>query len=330
MDALPSTDPLDRDPLCCLVGPTASGKSALALQVAERAGAEILSLDSMLVYRGMDVGTAKPGPDERLRVRHHLVDLVGPSERYDVARWLADARAALADVRSRGARAFFVGGTGFYLAALLRGLFEGPPTDLALRKRLEERRLAIGAEAFHAALALVDAHAASRLHPRDAKRVVRALEVYEQTGRTLSQWQRQWAEGPTPRAARARLAGLRVPDAELDRRIRERAREMLDRGWLQEARALREREPLGPTAAQALGYAEVLELADGRIDEAQALERIALRTRRFARRQRTWYRKFPITWLDAPATNAERVRLAERVLEIFGWDRGGLSDNPRP
>ncbi len=318
MDASPSADPLDREPLCCLIGPTASGKSALALEIAALAGAEILSLDSMLVYRGLDVGTAKPTPEERARVRHHLIDLVEPAERFDVVRWLASARLAFDEIHARGARALFVGGTGFYLAALLRGLFDGPPTDLALRARLEERRRTLGPEAFHAELERVDAPAAARLHPHDEKRVVRALEVWEQTGRPLSEWQTGWAV-PSERSRRARLVGLRLEPADLDQRIRERTRAMLAAGWREEVLRLRESGPMGPTAIQALGYAEVLEWIDGRASEEETLERIARRTRQFARRQHTWFRKLEISWLAAPRGEAERARLAGRVLEIYGW-----------
>jgi tRNA dimethylallyltransferase len=317
-------DPFDRSPLCCLVGPTAAGKSALALEVAERAGAEILSLDSMLVYRGLDVGTAKPSPAERARVRHHLIDVVEPTERYDVSRWLSDARHALADVQKRGARALFVGGTGFYLAALLRGLFDGPSVDLALRARLVERREQLGPEAFHSALRAFDPRAAERLHPHDAKRVVRAWEVWEQTGRALSDWQTEWA-APGARSQHARLVGLRLESEELERRIRERTASMLGAGWLEEALRLRERGALGPTAIQALGYAEVLEWADSRATADETLERITLRTRQFARRQQTWFRKLAIAWLAAPSSETERARLAGRVLEIYGWSNSSVT-----
>jgi tRNA dimethylallyltransferase len=309
-------DPLDRAPLCCLVGTTASGKTSLALDLAQRAGAEILSLDSMQVYRGMDVGTAKPSADELARAPHHLIDLVEPGERYDVQRWLAAARAALTDVLDRGARPLFVGGTGLYLAALLRGLFEGPPIDPVLRKRIEVHGGKIGPQALHGELAAVDPASAGRLHPNDVRRVVRALEVWEQTGRTLDDWQREWrAAEPLPRTRRARLVGLEVPIPELDRRIQARAGEMLDGGWPEEAARLRASGGLGESAVQALGYGEALALSTGELTRAEAVERVTLRTRQFARRQRTWMRKFPITWLGHDAPD----RLA-RALELFGWE----------
>jgi tRNA dimethylallyltransferase len=304
-------DPLEREPLCALVGPTACGKTALSLEACERAGAEVLSMDSMLVYRGLDIGTAKPTAAERARVPHHLLDLVEVGEVFDASRWLAAARDAVDDCLARGRRALFVGGTGFYLAALLRGLFEGPPPDPAIRGPLEQRA-AEDPGGLHGELARVDPASAARLHANDTRRVVRALEVLEQTGRTLSSWQEQWA-APAARAQRARLVGLEVPVAELDARIRTRAGVMLDQGWQEEAERARV-EGLARGAAQALGYAEVLDLADGVLSRSDALEAIALRTRQFARRQRTWYRKFAIEWL--PAAAPDRL---ERALAHWGW-----------
>lgn len=309
-DPAPAADPLDREPLRFLVGPTASGKTRFALEIAEAAGAEIVSMDSMLVYRGLDVGTAKPSAEERARVRHHLIDLVEPEERYDVQSYLRDARTVLEDVASRGARALFVGGTGFYLAAVLRGLFEGPPVDPELRARLEARVAAEGAEALHAELAAVDPASAERIHANDTKRLVRALEVQQQTGRPLSVWQEQWG-APSTRQERARIVGLRLPRPVLDERIGERCAAMFEGGWREEAVALEER--LGPGSAQALGYREVLEWARGECSREEAIERITRATRRFARRQDTWYRKFSIEWLPA-----EEARLAD-ALAVYGW-----------
>ncbi|MDP6940136.1 MAG: tRNA (adenosine(37)-N6)-dimethylallyltransferase MiaA [Planctomycetota bacterium] len=308
------TDPLDRQPLWCLVGPTASGKTALALDLCEESGAEVLSLDSMLVYRGLDIGTAKPSREEQARVPHHLMDLVCPSEPYDVQRYLGAAREALSDIQGRGARGLFVGGTGFYLAVLLRGLFEGPPADHDLRLKLEGEREAVGAEAFHQRLAQVDPEAAQRLHPNDMRRVVRAMEVLEQTGRTLTSWQDDWNAGPGPRQKKARLVGLSVERDVLEERIRARAAIMLDQGWREEAVAVREGPGFGPSAGAALGYEEVLAWDAGELTREEALERIAVRTRQFARRQRTWYQKFDITWI--PADTPDLLDRARTVLGI--------------
>jgi tRNA dimethylallyltransferase len=325
----PSSTPDDpllfaREPLCALVGVTGSGKSAFGVELALRAGAEVLSLDSMLVYRGLDIGTAKPTLAERRGVRHHLFDLVDPGERYDVSRYLGAARVALHDVQQRGPRALFVGGTALYLRALTHGLFASPPHDPQLRAELERRAVELGPLALHAELAGIDPPAAARLHPHDTKRLVRALEVWRQTGRTLSEQQREWrAEGATHGAGAVgrprRLVGIAIETAELDQRLVERTVQMLERGWAEEALAA-ETAGLGPSAVQALGYADVLEYAHGRIERAECVRRVALRTRQFARRQRTWLRKYPeILWLAAPRSESERAHAVGHALAHWGW-----------
>lgn len=298
----------------CLIGPTATGKSALALSICDRTGAEIVSLDSMQVYRGMDVGTAKASAEERARVPHHMLDLVPPSERYDVRRYLDDLRVVVDDLRARRARVLFVGGTGFYLKALLHGIFEGPPVDLALRARIEARVRERGHAHEHEVLARADPRSALRIHANDTKRLVRALEVLEQTGRPLSDWQREWGwhgQGDAP--AKVPIVGLDAPDEELDRRIEARARDMIDRDLAGEAARIRSTSGFGPTASQALGYPEALSLADGAIGREACIAAIAQRTRRFARRQRTWYRKLDdARWLPTSVT-------LERALETLPW-----------
>jgi tRNA dimethylallyltransferase len=307
-----------------LIGPTAAGKSRLALGIAARTGVELVSLDSMQVYRGMDVGTAKPSRADREQARHHMLDLVEPNERYDVRRYLEDVAPVLDDLRARGARALFVGGTGFYLKALLSGIFEGPPVDLELRARVEARVREIGSARAHGDLSSSDPLSAARIHPNDTKRLVRALEVLEQTGRPLSDWQREWGwhgteaspSGPVPP-----MIGLDAATPELDRRIARRTEEMLDAGWAEEAAHIRETTGFGPTSAQALGYREALLLHDGSLDRAQAAQSIAQATRRFARRQRTWYRKFPdVTWLACPAESdadaGSKFEAAVRALRL--------------
>ena len=305
-------DPLDRAALCFLVGPTASGKSSLALEIAERAGAEILSLDSMSIYRGLDVGTAKPTPAERERVPHHLIDRVEPDEPYSVQQYVADARAVLEVLYQRGRRALFVGGTALYLKALVQGLFEGPAVDPAVRARLNQRAAELGSDDLWRELERVDPPSAARIHPNDAKRIVRALETLEQTGRPLSDWQREWSADQPGRARR--IVGLRCAPDLLDAAIRARVERMLAAGWEDEVRALGE---LGRTARQALGYREVQELARGEIDRATCIDRVTLRTRQFARRQRTWFRSFTdIHWIDAKAPKEER---AEEALDALNW-----------
>ncbi len=312
----PEGDVLDRVPLRALVGPTASGKTSLALELCRQSGAEVVSLDSMLVYRGLDIGTAKPTAAERAAVPHHLIDLVEPNERFDVQQFLAALRTALVDLERRGVPALLVGGTGFYLAAVLRGQFDGPPVDAELRKELEARAVELGPERLHEELAAVDPASAARLHPRDVRRVVRALEVQRQTGQPLSAWQQEWGGERSARERRARLVGLELGPDELDRRIRARTAAMLDAGWREEALAVRAGPGFGPTAVQALGYREVLAWADGALTRAEAEAAIALRTRQFARRQRTWYRKFALSEVPADAPLEERCARASTALEL--------------
>jgi tRNA dimethylallyltransferase len=306
----------DAAALRLLIGPTASGKSALALELARCAGAEIVSLDSMLVYRGMDIGTAKPSASEREQVRHHLLDRVDPNERYDVRCYLADTAAVLDDLGQRGVRALFVGGTGLYVQSLLYGLFDAPPVDLRLRAELEAQVRAHGLAALHARLCEIDPASAARIHPNDEKRLVRALEVHAQTGKPLSEWQVTWgSEGRGPLARAHRMVGLAIAGERLAQRITERTRAMLDAGWAEEACRVRDTTGFGPTAGQALGYREAMAWAAGQVSRAEAEQAIARATRRFARRQATWFRRFPgVTWIpwDAP----DRV---QRALDALGW-----------
>ncbi len=304
------------EPLAFLVGPTGSGKTALALEIAERARAAILSMDSMQVYRGMDIGTAKPSREEQQRVPHFLLDRAEPSERYDVQRYLADAETALSELRAREMRALVVGGTGFYLKALVYGLLEGPTSDESLRGELRARVEAEGPSALHSELCAVDPLAAARIHPHDKKRVIRALEVYHGTGRALSEWQDDWGwDGRTPAGRPRTIIGLSRDPSDLDRRIAKRTSGMLEAGWVDEAVRIRDGAGFGPTSSQALGYREVLDLALGKLSREEAEQAIVLRTRQFARKQRTWFRQFPeIRWVRESGEEAVRAGL-----EAFGW-----------
>jgi tRNA dimethylallyltransferase len=289
------------EPLLALVGSTASGKTEFALELAPRLGAEIVSLDSMLVYRGMDIGTAKPTDAQRAAVPTHLLDRVEPHESYDVQQYLVDVQLVLAELRARGRRALFVGGTGFYLQCLTRGLFQGPPPDRALRAALEQRYASEGAAALHRELAALDPAAAARIHPHDRKRLVRALEVPAQTGRTLTAWQGQWNLAPRPR----RIVGLEPDPDRLARRIEGRTAQMLAAGWIDEVRRIEGGGGFGPTAAAALGYGEVRAHLRGELARHELEPAITARTRQFARTQRTWWRRFDdLTSVDPQAPQA--------------------------
>ena len=287
------------------VGPTASGKSELALRAAERTGGEIVAADSRQVYRGMDIGTAKPTAAERARVRHHCIDLVGPDEPYDAARYQRDGRAALAEIAARGVTAYVVGGTGLYVRALLDGLtFDAAPTDRELRATLEARAAADGGQALHRELAGIDAAAAARVDPRNARRVVRYLEIALLAGRV-----------PIERSAR--VAGPRIgldpPRAWLDGRIDSRVRRMVGDGVLDETRRLVERglDPRLPSMS-GHGYRHWAAHLRGELALEDAIVATAKDVRAYSRRQMTWFRRDTlIRWIDP--TTTDPLPLLERI-----------------
>jgi len=307
------------DPVSILVitGETASGKERLALTLAGRLGGEIVSADSMKVYRGMDVGTAKASAVDRRRVPHHLLDVADPAETFSTARWRTLAAAAITDVAARGRTPIVSGGTALYLKALLDGLFEGPDADPELRARLKADAAARGTPALHARLAEVDPAAAARIHPNDLRRIVRALEVWERTGSPISALQTQWGRAASC-AYRPLLVAIRRSTADLDGRIAERVGRMAAAGLLDEVRRLVARpEGLAMGPRQAVGYAEVLDHLEGRMTWEEALAAVTLHTRQFAKRQRTWLRRFhELVWLDAaPDTSSET--LADRAAALW-------------
>ncbi|MBW3541862.1 MAG: tRNA (adenosine(37)-N6)-dimethylallyltransferase MiaA [Planctomycetes bacterium] len=296
-----------------LAGPTACGKTAAGVVLAERLGAEIVALDSMSLYRGMDIGTAKPSVEERRRVRHHLVDVLEPHQDFSVAEYLAAAQEACLDITRRGRTPLFVGGTGLYLRGVLRGVFRGPSANWELRRRLEADARELGADELHRRLIAVDPRAARSLHPHDTRRVIRALEVYELTGRPLSE---QQEHGPRPVAQRPEhVYWLYPPRKWLYSRIDRRVERMVAEGLVEETRRLLAAlQAPGRTARQALGYREIIDWLEGRIESlAAAVELIQRRTRQFAKRQHTWFRNLiecrPIemTGDESPAELAARV-----------------------
>ncbi len=284
-----------------LAGPTAVGKTDVTLALAEQlAPVEILSLDSMCVYRGMDIGTAKPSTELQGRIPHHLLDLADPHEDYSVADYIAAAREACEGILSRGARPVFVGGTGLYLRSILRGVFEGPPADPAIRERLQKMADEAAQKGDHywlmRQLERVDPDAMLRLHPNDHRRLIRAIEVFELTGKPLSQQQRQ---EPLPEDERPQhVYWLSPPRDWLHERINRRVELMIEDGLIEEVRRLLSSEqPIGRTARQGLGYKEVIEALDAAggsdLSEQQVAEMVEViqtRTRQFAKRQHTWFR----------------------------------------
>lgn len=280
--------------LIVILGPTASGKSALAMSLARLLGAEILSVDSMQVYRGMDIGTAKPTHKEQAQVRHHLIDLVDPSESFTVARFVELADGIIADARARGVPLIAVGGTPLYYKALFEGLFEGPSADPETRARLMEMQ----GEQLHARLQEIDPAAAARIHANDTKRLVRAIEVFELTGKPITSLQNEWGAGRARHPAT--WIGLNWDREALNRRINARVKSMLAAGWIDETRNLLNRfGTLSRTAVEATGYCELIECIQGRLPQDDAAEQIKIATRQLARRQMKWIRRFPgVTWLD--------------------------------
>lgn len=300
-----------------LTGPTASGKTQVALELARQLGAEILSLDSMAVYRGMDIGTAKPSPADQAAVPHHLLDLVDPTEEFSIAQYLNAAHAAVADIRGRGRVPLFAGGTPLYLKALLRGLYQGPPADWEFRRQIEAETAQVGAEKLRERLWQVDPLSAAKLHPNDVRRMIRALEVAHVTGRPLSHWQTQFDEGRS--AEECRVFVLYWPREVLHQRIDQRVDQMFASGLVEETRRLLERYgSLGRTAAQAVGYREVIAYLQGEQDLEATIQLVKQRTHQFARRQETWFRSLSeCRWIamregETPAETARRiVALAE-------------------
>ncbi len=285
-------------PLVVVVGPTASGKTELAIRLAEERGGEIVSADSVQVYRRFDIGSGKPSAEERARAVHHVLDVLDPNEPIDAAGWATLATRAIDDIRARGREPIVCGGTFLWVRALLFGLASAPQADATIRARHRARAETDGRPALHAELAQIDPESAARLAPNDLVRVSRALEVHELTGIPLSRWQAEHGFR-TPRYT-ARLIGVRRERDELDRRIEARVRAMLAAGWLDEVSALHAAGYGASRAMGAVGYKQVsLALASGAPIDTEALALSIVRaTRIFARRQRTWLRDEPVEWLE--------------------------------
>ena len=279
-----------------ILGPTAAGKSEVALQVARRVHAEIVGADSRQIYRGLEIGTAAPSERDRAIAPHHLASFLGPGEIYSAGRYARDARAALDEIHSRGRVALIVGGSGLYIRALLDGLFEGPGRDDAVRARLELRIKESGLESLRAELNRVDPEAHAAILPGDAVRVIRALEVHELTGRPVSSLRRERRKEPMPSIR----VGFRWPRATLAKRIDSRIQDQLRDGFLRQARSLLDAGlPPDAPGLNTLGYRELVAHLRGTCSLEEAVDTIALRTRQLAKRQETWFRKAEgVEWFD--------------------------------
>lgn len=300
-------------PLIAVVGATATGKSDLAIALARQLDGEVINADALQLYRGMDIGTAKVTPEERAGVPHHLLDVLEVTEEASVSAYQRDAREAIAAIRSRRRTPILVGGSGLYVRAVLDDI-EFPPTDAALRERLEQRIAQEGTEALHRELAASDPEAAGIIGPRDARRIVRALEVGALTGRPFT------AFLPRPLYADASTVqiGLRRDRALLHERIAVRVDRMIEGGLLEEIRALREQGlDRGLTARRAIGYEQGLAVLDGALDCAQAIQDTVTGTRRLVRKQDTWFRRDArVHWLDADE-DADGTPLLTRALAVL-------------
>ncbi len=295
-----------------VTGPTAVGKTSIGLALAEKIDAEIVSMDSMAIYQGLDIGTAKPTSEERARVRHHLVDVAAPHEDFSLARYLDMAQSVVQDVRARGRHVLFVGGTPLYLKGLLRGIFQGPPADWQFRAaRIAQSKLN-EAGWLHDCLQAVDPATAARLHAKDTRRIVRALEVFEKTGRPISELQQQFERGLP--AADCRVFVIDRPRRELHARIDRRVEAMFAAGLVDEVRhLLADPRGLSKTARQAVGYAEVIDYCAGKRNLPETVNMVKTHTRQLAKRQATWFRSLiecrfvPVDGEVAPEDVAEQI-----------------------
>lgn len=309
-------DSIKRFPV--IAGPTAGGKTALAVAVArelDRRGlgaGEVISADSMQVYRGLDIGTAKPTPLEMAGIPHHLIDLIEPTESFSVHQWLDHAERAIEAIRARRKTPIVAGGTHLFIKALLDGLFDGPEADAGIRAQLA----GLTAGERRAELARVDPAAIERIHPNDERRTIRALEVYRLTGRPISHWQQQWDSTHGPRRDCV-LVILDWPAQTINRRINARVRAMVEGGLIEEVKGLAEAGRLGPQAIEALGYKQLVAHFRGRSSRDEAIEQIKIETRRYAKNQRTWLRRLRSTpgslVLDAAQMTLETM--AQTIVE---------------
>ena len=305
---------MEKPKIVAIVGPTASGKSFLAMQLARRFKGEIISADSVQVYRGLTIGTAKPSPEQRRQIPHHLIDILAPDQNYNAASFRQQAGAIIRELHKRQIPVMVVGGTGLYLKVLTRGLFHGPPSDPKLRLTLHKRAATEGSNGLHQELQRLDSEAASKIHPRDTLRIVRAMEVFYQINRPISEFQRE--HGFQEKPYEVFKVGLTCAKEELYRRIEGRTDEMIRMGWVEEVRALlNQGYPPGLKTLQSLGYKHIVSYLKGKMALQEAISLIKRDTRRYAKRQLTWFKADPeINWYPA---NQQSLPLIEKKMEEF-------------
>ncbi|OHB60142.1 MAG: tRNA (adenosine(37)-N6)-dimethylallyltransferase MiaA [Planctomycetes bacterium RBG_13_50_24] len=300
-----------------ILGVTASGKGRLALDLAEYLDAEIISIDSMKVYRRMNIGTAKPPKEARQRIKYHLIDLVEPSDSFSVGAFMDAVSDAMEQINSRNRKIVAVGGTALYIKSLLYGLFDGAGTDEQIRTELKARAEAEGLAELHRELTKIDPDAAERINPNDAKRIIRALEVYQLTGKPISGFQKQWEQRQMK--CDWTIIGLRREKADASSRINKRVKKMIDAGLVNEVKSLLDEEkPLSKQARCAIGYAEIIEHLNGKMSLEDAVESIKINSRRLAKGQRTWFKTFQnVHWLDI-AEDETPEQILDRTKRLLG------------
>ena len=306
---------MDQPRLIAIVGPTASGKSQVAMEIASRISAEVISADSMQIYKYMDIGTGKPSPEDRRCIPHHLIDVVSPDETFSAAQYKEKARGITDELHKAGKNILIVGGTGLYIKAFLRGLFPAPEADQSLRHELREKANRFGGIFLWHKLKEIDPASASRLHPNDTVRIIRALEVYRQTGVPLSQWQSKHAFGDRPYEVIE--IGLMRKREDIYRRIENRVDDMIERGFEEEVRSLLKRGyGRHLKSMQGLGYKRMAEYAFGECDFEEAIRLIKKDTKAYAKRQLTWFGNDPeVRWVHYPGDRGRIMEMADRFLD---------------
>ncbi len=300
-----------------ILGVTASGKGRLAFDLAEHLGAEIISIDSMKVYRRMDIGTAKPPKQARQRIKYHLIDVVEPSDSFSVGAFINAASDVIEQINNRNGKIVAVGGTALYIKSLVYGLFDGAGTDEQIRAELRARAETEGLAEMHRELTKIDPDAAERINPNDARRIIRALEVYQLTGKPISSFQKQWQQRQIKHDWT--IIGLRREKADASSRINKRVKKMIGAGLVDEVKSLLDEEkPLSKQARCAIGYAEIIEHLHGQISLEDAIESIKINTRRLAKGQRTWFKTFrKVHWLDIDE-DEKPEQILDRTKKLLG------------